>query len=158
MATHPRLWRLPAKESDGAASQESPMPPSQGGWHWRVTFWTHPTRTAEEESVERPCSDASYPERRFGRACLDITEKADLNPLGIALSGQHGPQHEGNGGRGRDPGRIERDEPEHALAGPRKTPARSVIVYAGPNLAAKHVVGITRVDDDDRDQNCRAYK
>ena len=30
------------------------MPLSQGGWHWRVTFWTHPTRTAEEESVERP--------------------------------------------------------------------------------------------------------
>src|SRR5438309_11505496 len=54
MATHPRLWRLPAKESDGAASQESPMPRSQGGWHGRVTFWTHPTRTAEEESVERP--------------------------------------------------------------------------------------------------------
>ena len=31
MGTHPRSWRLPAKELDGAASQESPMPLSQGG-------------------------------------------------------------------------------------------------------------------------------
>jgi hypothetical protein len=32
-----------------------------------VTFWTHPTRTAEEESVERPWDSAPTPARQFAR-------------------------------------------------------------------------------------------
>jgi len=44
------VW-LPAKESHGTASQESPTPLPDGGLHQRVAFRTHPV---QDESVEQP--------------------------------------------------------------------------------------------------------
>src|SRR6202042_2887872 len=51
MATPCAVW-LPAKESHGTASQESPTPLPDGGLHQRVAFRTHPV---QDESVEQPC-------------------------------------------------------------------------------------------------------
>ena len=42
---------MPAKESHGTASQESPTPLPDGGLHQRVAFRTHPV---QDESVEQP--------------------------------------------------------------------------------------------------------
>src|SRR6202034_1716476 len=51
MATSCAVW-LPAKESHGTASQESPTPLPDGGLHQRVAFRTHPV---QDESAEQPC-------------------------------------------------------------------------------------------------------
>jgi hypothetical protein len=59
---HARLCRLPAKESHGTASRESPTAQSYGALHRRVAFRTHPV---QDESVEQPCFCWAHARRPF---------------------------------------------------------------------------------------------